>query len=135
MEYRDLMQRYWQAKTSAAEEQVLREQLLKNDSPTPEERAARAMMAYSASPKPSVNIKLHQPRPQLWQIAVATALCSMVIFGVVKFFQPTVYGYYNGEPITTLAEAQYHADRVFANLAHAELPTDEELINKLFMLE
>ncbi|MBR6560386.1 MAG: hypothetical protein IKT75_04445, partial [Alistipes sp.] len=72
MEYRDLMQRYWQAKTSAAEEQELREQLLKNDSPTPEERAARAMMAYSATPKPSVNIKLHQPRPQLWQIAVAT---------------------------------------------------------------
>ena len=51
MEYRDLMQRYWQAKTSAAEEQELREQLLKNDSPTPEERAARAMMAYSVSPK------------------------------------------------------------------------------------
>jgi hypothetical protein len=93
------------------------------------------MMAYSATPELGVNIKLHQPRPQLWQIAVATALCSMVIFGVVKFFQPTVYGYYNGEPITTLAEAQYHADRVFANLAQAELPTEEELINKLFMLE
>lgn len=129
------MQRYWQAQTTSAEEQELREQLLQTDSPTPEERVARAMMMHAAAPQPSVNIKLHQPRPQLWQIAVATALCSMVIFGVVKFFQPTVYGYYNGEPITTLAEAQYHADRVFANLAQAELPTEEELMNKLFRLE
>ena len=135
MDYKNLMQRYWQAQTTAAEEQVLREQLLQATSPSAEERAARAMMAHVASPKRSVNIKLHQPKPQLWQIAVATVLCSMVIFGVVKFFQPTVYGYYNGEPITTLAEAQYHADRVFANLAQAELPTEEELINKLFMLE
>ena len=129
------MQRYWQAQTTAAEELELREQLLHHSSPSAEERAARAMMAYSASPKRSVNINLHQPKPKLWQIAVATALCSMVIFGVVKFFQPTVYGYYNGEPITTLAEAQYHADRIFANLAQAELPTEEELINKLFMLK
>lgn len=135
MEYKDLMQRYWMAETSTTEEQELHKQLLQTDSPTAEERAARAMMAYSASPKRSVNISLHQPKPKLWQIAVATALCSLVIFGIVKFFQPTVYGYYNGEPITTLAEAQYHADRIFANLAQAELPTEEELINKLFMLE
>lgn len=135
MEYKDLMQRYWQAQTTASEEQELREQLLQANSPTAEERAARAMMAYSTNTKRSINIKLHQPKPLFWQIAVATALCSMVIFGVVKFFQPTVYGYYNGESITTLAEAQYHADRVFANLAQAELPTEQELINKLFMLE
>lgn len=135
MEYKDLMQRYWMAETSTTEEQELHKQLLQTDSPTAEERAARAMMAYSASPKRNVNINLHQPKPKLWQIAVTTALCSLVIFGIVKFFQPTVYGYYNGEPITTLAEAQYHADRIFANLAQAELPTEEELINKLFMLE
>lgn len=135
MEYKDLMQRYWMAETSTTEEQELHKQLLQTDSPTAEERAACAMMAYSASPKRSVNINLHQSKPKLWQIAVATALCSFVIFGIVKFFQPTVYGYYNGEPITTLTEAQYHADRIFANLAQAELPTEEELINKLFMLE
>ena len=135
MEYNDILQQYFEAQTTPSEEQWLRTTLAEEKRLSAEERAARAMMAYSATTKQGVNIKLHQPRPQLWQIAVATALCSMVIFGVVKFFQPTVYGYYNGEPITTLAEAQYHADRVFANLAQAELPTEEELINKLFMLE
>ena len=102
---------------------------------TAEERAARAMMTYTTSSRPSVNIKLRPSKPAVWQIAVATALCSIAVICTIKFSQPTVYGYYNGEPITSFAEAQYHADRVFANLAQAELPTEEELINKLFMLE
>ena len=135
MDYKNLMQRYWQAQTTAAEEQVLREQLLQTDTPTAEERAARAMMTYTTSSRPSVNIKLRPSKPAVWQIAVATALCSIAVICTIKFSQPTVYGYYNGEPITSFAEAQYHADRIFANLAQAELPTEEELINKLFMLE
>lgn len=135
MEYKDLMQRYWQAQTTSAEEQELREQLLQTDSPTPEERVARAMMMHAAAPQPSVRIKLHQPTSRFWQVALATGLCALAIGVTMMLKQPTVYGYYNGEPITTLAEAQYHADRVFANLAQAELPTEEELMNKLFRLE
>ena len=135
MEYKDLMQRYWQAQTTAAEELELREQLLHHSSPTAEERAARAMMMHAASSKPSVRVKLHPTKPRLWQMALAAGLCSMAIICTVMLNRPTIYGYYNGEPITSLAEAQYHADRIFANLAQAELPTEEELMNKLFRLE
>lgn len=135
MEYKDLMQRYWQAQTTSAEEQELREQLLQTDSPTPEERVARAMMMHAAAPQPSVRIKLHQPTSRFWQVALATGLCALAIGVTMMLKQPTVYGYYNGEPITSLAEAQYHADKIFANLAQAEFPTEEELMNKLFRLE
>ena len=135
MEYKDLMQRYWQAQTTAAEEQELREQLLQNSSPTVEERAARAMMMHAASPKPSVRVKFHPAKPRFWQMALAAGLCALAIGVTIMLNRPTIYGYYNGEPITTLAEAQYHADRIFANLAQAELPTEEELMNKLFRLE
>ena len=129
------MQRYWQAQTTSAEEQELREQLLQTDSPTQEERVARAMMMHAAAPQPSVRIKLHQPTSRFWQVALATGLCALAIGVTMMLKQPTVYGYYNGEPITSLAEAQYHADKIFANLAQAELPTEEELMNKLFRLE
>ena len=135
MEYKDLMQRYWQAQSTAAEEQELREQLLQNSSPTAEERAARAMMMHAASPKPSVRVKFHPAKPRFWQMALAAGLCALAIGVTIIHNRPTIYGYYNGEPITTLAEAQYHADRIFANLAQAELPTEEELMNKLFRLE
>ena len=135
MEYKDLMQRYWQAQTTAAEEQELREQLLQNTTPTTEERAARAMMMHAAAPQAGVQVKLHQPASRIWQIALATGLCALAIGVTIMLKQPTVYGYYNGEPITSLEEAQYHADKIFANLAQAEIPTEEELINKLFRLE
>ena len=135
MEYKDLMQRYWQAQTNAAEEQELREQLLQNTSPTAEERAARAMIMHATTPQPSVRVKLHQPTSRLWQMALATGLCSLAVVATIILKQPTVYGYYNGEPITSLEEAQYHADKIFANLAQAEIPTEEELMNKLFRLE
>ena len=129
------MQRYWQAQTNAAEEQELREQLLQNTSPTAEERAARAMIMHATTPQPSVRVKLHQPTSRLWQMALATGLCSLAVVATIILKQPTVYGYYNGEPITSLEEAQYHADKIFANLAQAEIPTEEELMNKLFRLE
>ncbi len=135
MEYKDLMQRYWQAQTNAAEEQELREQLLQNTSPTAEERAARAMMMHAAAPQQSVRIRLHQTTSHIWQIALTTGLCALIISITIMLKQPTIYGYYNGEPITSLAEAQYHADKIFANLAQTEIPTDEELIEKLFRLE
>ena len=135
MEYKDLMQRYWQAQTTAAEEQELRERLLQDASPTAEERAARAMMMHAAAPQRSARVKLHQPTSRFWQMALATGLCALAIGVTIMLKEPTIYGYYNGEPITSLKEAQHHADKIFANLAQAEIPTDEELINKLFRLE
>ena len=135
MEYKDLMQRYWQAQTTAAEEQELRERLLQNASPTAEERAARAMMMHAATEQPTARIKLHQQTSRFWQMALATGLCALAIGVTIMLKEPTIYGYYNGEPITSLKEAQHHADKIFANLAQAEIPTDEELINKLFRLK
>ena len=65
-----------------------------------------------------------------WLLLIAALVAGLTIW----LAQPTVYGYYNGEPITSLAEAQYRAERVFANLAQAELPSEEELMQKLFLL-
>lgn len=134
MDYKDLIERYWRAETTTAEEQLLREQLSSSASPSAEERAVRAMMRYAERQQQSVNIRLHHATPRYWQMALAAGLCSLAVILTIHFTQPTVYGYYNGEPITSLAEAQYHAERVFANLAQAELPTEEELMQKLFLL-
>lgn len=134
MDYNTLIERYWRAETTTAEEQQLREQLSTAPCPTVEERAARAMMRHTERQQQSVNIRLRHATPRYWQIALATGLCSLAVILTIHFTQPTVYGYYNGEPITSLAEAQQHAERVFANLAQAELPTEEELMQKLFLL-
>lgn len=134
MDYKDLIERYWRAETSADEERELRKQLLQQSSLNDEERAARAMLTHARAPQQSVNIQLRHSTPRYWQVAFTAGLCMLAVFITIKFNQTTVYGYHNGEPITTLAEAQYHADRIFANLAQAELPSEEELIQKLFLL-
>lgn len=135
MDYNSLMQRYWRAETSAAEERELKEMLTDSSNLTTEERAARAMMRYTSLQKQGVNIRLRQSKPRYWQMALAACACSLVAGLTIWLAQPTVYGYYNGEPITSLAEAQYRAERVFANLAQAELPSEEELMQKLFLLD
>lgn len=134
MDYNSLMQRYWRAETSAAEERELKEMLTDSSNLTTEERAARAMMRYASLQKQGVNIRLRQSKPRYWQMTLAACACSLVAGLTIWLAQPTVYGYYNGEPITSLAEAQYRAERVFANLAQAELPSEEELMQKLFLL-
>ena len=48
MEYNDILQRYFQAQTTPAEEQQLAEALAEKHDLTAEERAAKAMLSYSA---------------------------------------------------------------------------------------
>lgn len=135
MDYNTLMQRYWRAETSAAEERELHAWLSGKEQLSDEERAALMMLTHTRSSQPSISIKLHQSKPRYWQMALAAGLCSLAVFCTIKFTEPTVYGYYNGEPITSFAEAQSHAEQMFANLSQAEMPSEEELMKRLFTLE
>lgn len=137
MDYNTLLQRYWRAETSAAEECELHKWLSQKSSLSREEHAAHAMLNHARSPQPGINIKLHHSKPRYWQIALATAgLCSLAVFFTIQLSQPAiVYGYYNGEPITSRDEAQLRAEQMFANLAQAKPITEEEIMHKLFSLE
>lgn len=137
MEYKELMQRYWQAETTPAEEKWLREQLLNIENPSPEERALKAMMLHPKQSCAEARVHLRQPKHRGWQYAIGTAVCSLALVGIVTITKskPTIYGYYNGEPITSFSEAQYRAECMFANLSPAEAPSEEEIMNKLFSLD
>jgi hypothetical protein len=54
--------------------------------------------------------------------------------GVAWLGRPQVYGYVNGEPIYSLAEAEREAEQIMANLAQGGM-TEENLLQSLFTIE
>jgi len=98
--------------------------------------AVKAMMEMSAvSEQERVSVRLRHTVTPSWRlrVAVAVALLAIILIPIYKLSQPTVYGYYNGEPITSLAEAEARAQDIFNNLAQAELP-QVNTIESLFEL-
>ena len=130
----ELCERYFAGATSLDDEHVLRQALLRLDSDclTPEMQAAKVMLAGSESlSSERVAITLRHSSRLSWklQLATAVAVIAIMLIPIYKLSQPTVYGYYNGEPITSLAEAEARAQDIFNNLAQAELPQVNSLEN------
>ncbi|MBO5983907.1 MAG: hypothetical protein J6P90_02675 [Rikenellaceae bacterium] len=98
--------------------------------------AERAMCSYAEECRAErVNVRLHEPRmTQGWQrVALALAMVTLVV-GVAWLARPQVYGYVNGEPIYSLAEAEREAEQIMANLAQGGVG-EENLLQSLFTIE
>ena len=137
MEYNDILQRYFQAQTSPTEEQQLAEALAEKQELTAEERAAKAMLSYSAElSEQSARVQLHQPvrRVSAWRMAVAAAACVVVVLTIAWNMRPTAYCYINGRPIYSIDEARRYAEGMFNDLAMADLKQVNSL-EELFTLE
>ena len=129
-----LCEQYLAGETSLSDEQVLRNALRHIDSKSisPEMQAVKAMLETSEELQAERTfIRLRTPLKASWRIKLASAVAvvAIILIPIYKLSQPTVYGYYNGEPITSLAEAQAHAQDIFNNIAQAELPQMNSLEN------
>ena len=137
MEYNDILQRYFQAQTTPAEEQQLAEALAEKQELTAEERAAKAMLSYSAElSEQSARVQLLQPvrRISAWRMAVAAAACLVVVLTIAWNLRPTAYCYINGRPIYSIDEARRYAEGMFNDLAMADIKQVNSL-EELFTLE
>ena len=129
-----LCEQYLAGETSLSDEQVLRNALrhIDSESISPEMQAVKAMLEVADERHAERTfVRLHTPQRVSWRIklAAAVAVVAIVLIPIYKLSQPTVYGYYNGEPITSLAEAEARAQDIFNNLAQAELPQMNSLEN------
>jgi hypothetical protein len=130
----ELCERYLAGTTSLNEEQVLRQALLHLDADmlSPDMQAVKVMLEVADERHAERTfVRLHTPQKVSWRIKLATAavVVAIILIPIYKLTQPTVYGYYNGEPITSLAEAEARAQDIFNNLAQAELPQMNSLEN------
>ena len=130
----ELCEQYLAGTTSLNEEQVLRQALLHLDADilSPDMQAVKVMLEVADERHTERTfVRLHTPQRVSWRIKLATAAVAIAIMliPIYKLTQPTVYGYYNGEPITSLAEAEARAQDIFNNLAQAELPQVNSLEN------
>lgn len=129
-----LCEQYLAGETSLSDEQVLRNALrhIDSESISPEMQAVKAMLEVADERHAERTfVRLHTPQRVSWRIklAAAVAVVAIILIPIYKLSQPTVYGYYNGEPITSLAEAEARAQDIFNNLAQAELPQMNSLEN------
>lgn len=130
----ELCERYLAGTTSLNEEQVLRQALLHLDADmlSPDMQAVKVMLKVADERHAERTfVRLHTPQKVSWRIKLASAVAvvAIALIPIYKLSQPTVYGYYNGEPITSLAEAEARAQDIFNNLAQAELPQMNSLEN------
>lgn len=134
----ELCERYLAGTTSLNEEQVLRQALLHLDADmlSPDMQAVKVMLEVADERHAERTfVRLYTPQKVSWRIKLAAtvAVVAAILIPVIYMSQPTVYGYYNGQPITSLAEAQAHAQDIFNNIAQAELPQANSL-SELFEL-
>lgn len=115
-----LLDRYYRGETSVGEENELRRMLSADGAPsTPEVRAAAAMLGMAEQPheRMAADIRLHEARPARWRIALVTAASAAAIVAVaITLTRPTVYGYVNGRPVTSLAEARVCSESIFLDM-------------------
>lgn len=98
--------------------------------------AERAMRSYAEVMRSErVGVRLHEPaKVRGWQHAVVALAMVLLIVGVGWLSRPQVYGYFNGEPIYSLSEAEAQAEQIMANLAQGSVAEDN-LLQGLFMIE
>lgn len=122
-----LVDRYFRGETSLEEEATLRRILSQGEEQhdgadafrtTPEARAAAAMLSLAEQTRgEKVALRLHHSASNPWHMAIATVTAAAaVVVAVVTLTRPTVYGYVNGRPVTSLAEARDYSERMFSDM-------------------
>lgn len=122
-----LVDRYFRGETSLEEEATLRRILSQGDGQhddadafrtTPEALAAAAILSLAEQARgEKVALRLHRRTQNPWRMAIATVTAAAaVIVAVVTLTRPTVYGYVNGRPVTSLAEARDCSERMFSDM-------------------
>ncbi len=98
--------------------------------------AERAMRSYAEAMRSErVEVRLHEPaKVRGWQPAVVALAMVLLVVGVAWLARPQVYGYVNGEPIYSLAEAEAQVEQIMVNLAQADV-AQENLLQGLFIIE
>lgn len=136
MDYNDIIRRYYAGETTLDEERALREYLATEGS-SKEEQITRAIMNHVAEHRHhTISIKQHTASQRIWSVTGALAMCVIIIICGIKFSQPTIYGYHNGKPITSIEEARYYGEQMFAELAVADYPAEnKDLLKELFKFE
>lgn len=159
MEYKEFTKRYFDGSLSTAEEQTLREGLMSatDEELTSDELSAKALLRYaSLQSEDSARVNMHDSRERrhsrlgdailslgtlgtlnFTRIAMGAALGVLAIGFMIHLSRPTVYGYHNGEPITSYAEAQVLAQEIFDNLSHEGFAEEHDIDNlsNLFTLD
>lgn len=131
-----LAARYMAAETTVAEEAELRRAVA---GLTAVERAeasdgllAAGAMLHAARRQRQEGVAVGIRRPSPWRTAVAATVSAAIIVGAVLLVsRPTVYGYVNGVPVTSLAEARHYSEQMFADLAHDMEPAID-VLDRLF---
>ncbi len=130
-----LARRWFAAETTLAEEAELARAL---DMLPPERLAALSPDLLAAAAmiraardfgRPSVDIRMRAALSPL-RIAAATIVVAAMLMS-----RPTVYGYVNGMPVTSLAEARQHSERMFSDLAKDMQPTADAVDKLLLTLD
>ncbi|MBR5801203.1 MAG: hypothetical protein IKY25_00480 [Alistipes sp.] len=132
MDYKELTRRYLSAQTTLEEEaELLKSRPAVSDT---EGRAIEAMIYHAQKQRQeSVAIRMHEPR-RGWQMVAALAASVVMLLGIFHLTKPqTIYGYYNGEPVTSLAEAEQMTEELFGNMLLAESGA-EGILEDMFYL-
>lgn len=136
-----LARRYFAAETTPAEEAELARALdmlppERLAALSPDLLAAAAMMRDArSSGRPSVDIRMRAALSPL-RIAAATAFsAAAIVVAAMLMSRPTVYGYVNGAPVTSLAEARQYSELMFADLKRDMQPTADAVDKLLLTLD
>ena len=136
-----LAERYLAAETSSAEEADLARVLdilppSRLTAMSPALLAAAAMMRDARRlRRESVRITVRTAVSPL-RMAAATVLSAAVIIAAALLMQrPAVYGYVNGMPVTSSAEARHYSERMFSDLADDMRPAVEAIDGLVLALD
>ncbi len=116
MDYKTLLDRYYEGQTTLEEERLLREHFAGEAScGTPEQVIFGACdEAASRRPGRTYVVRKRNPRRRAWAIAgAAAAMVAVVLTALTTQPKPTIYAYVNGEPITDYQVAYDYTREAF----------------------
>ncbi len=119
MDYKEILERYWEGQTTLEEERALKKHFAKSDTGTCENVIFGAFTSASAVQSEMdteaflAKAARARPRRRAWAImAAAAALVAIMATAIYTEYRPKVYAYVNGTPVTdyeTAYEYTYEA--------------------------
>ncbi len=136
-----LAKRYLAAETSTDEEQALARELDRIPSErlatlSPDLTAAAAMLRDAERLRGyTVRIRMHTAVSPLRMAAATLLSVAAIVAAALLMSRPTVYGYVNGAPVTSMAEARRYSEQMFSDLAKDMQPAADAIDGLLLTLD